>query len=77
MVKPCNGSGDISEWLNKFQLVVQLRNMDNEATVLPMFLEGSALSLYLQLADTVKADAASLKNALRDAFSVNPFRVYE
>ena len=25
----------------------------------------------------MKADAASLKNALRDVFSVNPFRAYE
>ena len=37
--------------------------MDNEATVLPMFLEDSTLSLYLELTDTVKADAASLRNA--------------
>ena len=54
-----------------------LRSINNEASILPMFLEGPALSLYLELADTVKAGAAALKNALRDAFSVNPFRAYE
>ena len=77
VVKPFDGNGDITEWLNKFQLIVKLRSINNEATILPMFLEGSALSVYLELSDTVKADAASLKNALRDAFSVNPFRAYE
>ena len=48
-IKPFDGSGDISEWLNKFQLIVKLRSIDNEASILPMFLEGSALSLYLEL----------------------------
>ena len=77
VVKPFNGCGDIIEWLNKFQLIVKLRSLDNEATILPMFLEGPALALYIELPDAVKTNAASLKNTLRDAFSVNPVRAYE
>ena len=42
-----------------------------------MFLEGPALFLYIELSDVVKNEATFLKNALKDAFSVNPFRAYE
>ena len=77
VVEPCDGSGDIIEWLNKFQLILKLKNITKEESVLPMFLEGPALSLYIELSDVVKNEATSLKNALKDAFSVNPFRAYE
>ena len=76
-MKPNDGSGDIIEWLNKFQLIVKLKNITKEESVLPMFIEGPALSLYIELSDVVKKNAKSLKNALKDAFSVNPFRAYE
>ena len=49
MIKPFCSEGDVVAWLRKVDLVVKLQNVDNVATVVPLFLKGDALALYLEL----------------------------
>jgi len=44
-----DGAGDVVEWLEKLELVMELKKIDEEHIVLPMFLEGSALAVYTEL----------------------------
>lgn len=77
LMRPCDGTGQVVEWLDKFDLLVKLRDIKNVETVLPMFLEGSALAVYTELSEEEKTSAKSIREALLNAFSVNPFRAYE
>lgn len=77
LVRMYNGDGDVVEWLNKFELVVTLRDIKEPATVVPLFLEGSAFSIYNELSDSHKKSYESIKKALIEAFSLNPFQAYE
>ena len=77
LVRPFDGSGNVAEWIDKLELLVKLRDIKQVETVLPMFLEGSALSVYMELSEDQKKDGKAIKDALLKAFSVNPFKAYE
>ena len=77
IVRPFDGSGNVAEWIDKLELLVKLRDIKQVETVLPMFLEGSALSVYTELSEDQKKDGKAIKDALLKAFSVNPFKAYE
>ena len=77
IVRPFDGSGNVAEWIDKLELLVKLRDIKQVETVLPMFLEGSALSVYMELSEDQKKDGKAIKDALLKAFSVNPFKAYE
>ena len=49
MIKPFCGEGDVVAWLRKVDLVAKLQNVDSVTAVIPLFLEGDALGLYLEL----------------------------
>lgn len=77
LVRQFDGSSDVIEWLNKFELVVSLRDIKEPATVVPLFLEGSAFSIYNELGESSKKSYDSIKDALIGAFSMNSFQAYE
>ena len=64
-----SGDGDVAAWLAKVELVAKLTGEKDLATLIPLYLEGSALALYLELAEEKRADAALLKKELLRAFS--------
>ena len=64
-----SGDGDVAAWLAKVELVARLTGEKDLATFIPLYLEGSALALYLELAEEKRADAALLKKELLRAFS--------
>ena len=72
-----DGTGDVVQWLTKVELVAKLRKIRNVAEVIPLFLEGTAFSVYNEMADAEKQDADCIKQALTTAFATNPFRAYE
>lgn len=72
-----DGTGGIVEWLEKLELLVKLRDIKQVELVVPMFLEGSALAVYIELTEDQKKSYNSIKDALLKAFSVNPFQAYE
>ena len=77
LVRPFNGQGDIMEWLSKLELIADLRDVDRLEKVIPLFLEGSAHCLYVELSDSEKKSAQAIKSALIKAFGTNRFKAYE
>lgn len=71
------GEGDFSEWLKKFELVLDLQGITEAEKVLPLFLTGEAFSVYDGLKEKDKKDYSELKSALTRAFSLDKFSAYE
>ena len=76
-LQPFDGTGDVIQWLTKLDLVAKLRKIKNVAEVIPLFLEGPAFSVYSEMAEGEKQDAACIRQAMITAFATNPFRAYE
>ena len=77
IIKPYSGEGNIEDWLAKLSLVVKVSKIKNEAEVIPMFLEGSPIALYLQMNEEEKESADLIKEKLRRVFGLNPFSAYD
>ena len=77
LIRPFNGQSDVMEWLSKLELTAELREVDKLEKVIPLFLEGHAHNLYLELSTDEKKSAQSIKDALIKAFGVNRFKAYE
>lgn len=79
VVKRFGGGGeeDVAVWLRQLKLVAKLRNIEDLATVLPLFLDGPAFAVYEQLDESAQADAGLIEAALVTAFGVDAFQAYE
>ena len=60
MIKCFTGEGDLVAWLTKAKLVAKIAKVESLADFLPLYLEGDALALYLELSDSDRADAAKI-----------------
>ena len=76
MIKPFNGEGDVVVWLKKAELVAKLTKVTDEACFIPLYLEGGALSVYMEMSDKDQQDAAKIKNELKKVFSDSMFVAY-
>ena len=76
MIKPFNGEGDVVGWLKKIELVAKLTKVEDEALFIPLYLEGGALAMYLEMSDTDQSSATAIKNKLKEAFCDNKFVSY-
>ena len=72
-IKPFTGEGDVASFITKVELVATLKKIDDEAKFLPLYLEGHALAIYLEMDETERKDPAKIKNRLREAFCNGPF----
>ena len=72
-IRPYSGrsSGDCAEWLAKVDLVAELQGITDTAKFIPLYLEGGALALYMQLSETERKDAKKIRDKLIEAFSDN------
>ena len=74
-------SGDatlnVVEWLEKAELVCNLRGIAHLESVIPLRLSGGAFAVYQQLPDADKRDSGNITKALRTAFAVDSFTAYE
>ena len=77
MIKPFCGEGDVVAWIKKVELVAKLQKIEDVATVIPLFLEGDALALYLEMNERDQEDADKIRNKLKKAFAEGPFEAYE
>ena len=73
VIKPFSGEGDVSAWLAKVELVASLTDVKDVAKFLPLYLEGGALSLFLELDDSKKGDYSLLSKELLKAYSDSEF----
>ena len=77
VVRSFSGDRDFAEWVSKFELACELRNMnDGRHKLLPMFLEGSAFAVYKQLPAPKRDDYIQLRDALIRSFSEDCFTAY-
>ena len=76
MVRVFKGEGDVTAWMQKVELVARLTKVKDLASFIPLYLEGSALAVYLELSPTEQEDAEVIKRKLLDAFSDSRFVAY-
>ena len=77
LIPEYSGDGNVAEWLDKVDLVCELRKVDDVAAVLPLRLTGSAFAVYQQLPKEKKIKVCEIKKSLLAAFAVNSFAAYE
>ena len=74
-------SGDptqnVVEWLEKAELVCNLRGMAHLESVIPLRLTGGTFAVYQQLPDADKLNVGKITKALRIAFAVDSFTAYD
>ena len=70
-------SGDatrnVVEWLEKAELVCNLRGIAHLESAIPLRLTGGPFAVYQQLPDADKRDSGKIAKALRTAFAVDSF----
>lgn len=77
LIPEYSGAGNILEWLEKVELVCELRKITDVATVLPLRLTGSAFAVYQQLPKEKKSEISEVRQSLVSAFATNSFTAYE
>ena len=77
LIPEYSGDGDVAEWIEKLELVCELRKVTDVATVVPLRLTGNAFAVYQQLPKEKKGKFAEVKKSLLAAFTVNSFSAYE
>ena len=73
VLKTFNGDGDVVAWLQKAELVAKLTHVEDVASFVPLYLEGGALAVYMEMDDRNKGELAHIKSNLIRAFSDNQF----
>ena len=80
VIKPFSGEddSDIMAWLAKVKLVASLSKIKEADLVnlIPMYLEGGALAVYLEMSEEEKLDTEKLRRGLLRAFSDSPFTAF-
>ena len=77
IIRSFNGEGDVVEWLKKIKLVCKMQKIENIASLIPLFLQGSAFSVYEQMDEQDKENEDKIEEALLNAFSIDQFSAYE
>ena len=79
LIPEYDGASTISvvEWLDKVELVCKLRDIECLEEVIPLRLTGGAFTVYQQLDEEKKRDAACIKEALIAAFERDSFVAYD
>ena len=76
VIRPFDGEGDVVAWLAKVELVASLTETKDVAKLVPLYLEGGALALYLEMDAAKRADYNLLSQELMCAYSDNEFVAY-
>lgn len=72
-----DGRSEFSEWIKKFELVVNLQGIKDLHNFLPLFLKDQAFIVYDALSAAQKGDYAQIKSSLLTAFCVDKFTAFE
>ena len=76
MIRAYNGEGDLVAWLKKVRLVAKLAKVDALANFLPLYLEGDALAVYLEMSEVDQGKIELIEQKLKEAFTDSPFIAY-
>ena len=58
-IKTFRGDGDICAWLKKIEIVCRLTGQKDEALFIPLYLDGGALAVYMQMEEAEQEDDIS------------------
>ena len=64
-------------WLRKVRLVARMKKIEDLATLIPLYLEGSAFAVYNQMGEDDKSDGEKIEAVLTAAFALNRFSAYD
>ena len=70
-------SQSVCEWLEKVELVCELRGIKELQVIVPLRLTGGAFAVYQQLEESDKKSYESIKKALTSAFAADRYEAYE
>ena len=70
-------SQPVCEWLDKVELVCQLRGIKGLHVVVPLRLTGGAFAVYQQLGESEKKKYEDIKKALTSAFASDRYEAYD
>ena len=76
VIRPFDGEGDVVALLAKVELVASLTETKDVAKLVPLYLEGGALALYLAMDAAKRADYNLLSQELMRAYSDSEFVAY-
>ena len=76
MVKPFRGKGDVVVWLKKEKLVARFQHVNDRVSLLPLYLEGGTLALYLEMDEDNQTDMNQTEVQLNKAFTDGVFTSY-
>ena len=76
MLKAFSGDGDLVSWIAKAKLVAKLSKITDLASFIPLYLDGDALALYLEMDDADQQDADKIEAKLKEAYTDSPFTAY-
>ncbi len=76
MIKPFSGDGEFVPWFKKVKLIAKLKKITDEACFLSLYLEGDALSWYLEMRDMDQKYVGKIEAGLKSAFMEGPFVAY-
>ena len=75
ILKPFSDESNVVPWLKKVRLVARLQHLD-VASLLPLYLEGDALALYMEMKEEDQKDISIIEARLKEAFTDGAFTVY-
>lgn len=76
MVRPFDGTGDFIAWFTKVELIADINNVTKIASLIPVFLEGDALAIYLEMKKEDRKDLDKIKTRLQEAFADSPVKSF-
>ena len=76
ILKPFSGMGDMVAWLKKVRLVARLQHVDDITSLLPLYLVGDALALYMEMKEEDQKDISLIEARLKEAFTDSAFTAY-
>lgn len=76
MIKPFSGEGDVVAWITKVRLVAKLKKIEDVAHFMPLYLEDSALAVYLEMDEADQESIERIEHRLKEVFSDGPMVAY-
>ena len=76
IMKCYDGTGDVVAWLKKAKLVANLMEIKDVASFIPLYLEGDAMALYLEMSEADQTKVEKIEGRLKEAFAQGRFEAY-
>ena len=73
MIRPFDGEGDVVSWIQKVKLVARLSKVTELHNFIPLYLEGNALAVYMEMSEKSQEDAKEIEDRLLEVFTDGPF----